>query len=327
MNKYFIRFLNGILFGICTALSVALFWRLGNSIAESAIFGVLALAFECTKMHDLIQWRKRRRSVHGYSFLIKAMLSVFCSFAFALVTIDTKIAKSTDHVLVRNENLSFQEGQISDLDERIEIEKDAISIKLKNLGELDPTWITASQRLTDQIEIHRNVLEDLISEKNSIMRTGLQERLLESDSISDEDIFSIMAERFEIGVDVLLIIILLIIVVLLEISVATTTKEIITSSIVINEEPLNFQEKVLHYTNALFKGKSKPGQRLNSLQSIAINTQLKHSEIRKITEYLKSLKFKGQPILVSVKGKTHSPFSHQNFQKIVTFKLQNKTRA
>lgn len=298
-----------ILVSLSIGLSVNLFVRFSEELYIQGLFALMALAMEMMKLFMLILAKadfmdeSRKKTLAAISrigvYLALAGISGIASLGFTLVSIqDQNIASQTDISSIERESI---QTEIERLD-------DQIDTNIQRYEDLPSDWITHSEEYLNRVESLRSQREERMEELRELQNTT-------DDISSTQDMFVLLGSILDLDGESTMFYMMLLLVILLEISIALTTGTLKRDHPVLEKESnANF----LTYIDALLEGCEEWG-RLNSDSVVSKNTDIPLEECKAYKDKLKSITYKGVPLLSSSKGATKPNFSKENLKKIATF--------
>lgn len=344
-------FLHDALFLICMAMSVGMFIQFGNSWWTMIIMGIVAAVFESTKLYDLLKAKKAYAekntvavATNGFSYLVKAILSVVASVGFALVLLASQqsVAEVSEDTIVLevdsfDENIEYWKSEMDRVTGEISALTEAINRASGNYG----TSIT-------KISSNKPALEASLALAQENWQKAKQEKVDYQKSLQsgEKKIATNPADMFnelttfinairgteELTSQTLMTMLFIAIMVILEISVATTSGNLpeIKEERKVEEvvEVLSAKEEIgsyyMNFIDAMFEGVT-PGDRVNSINKIADITGYSSATVWKIRQSILTMSYKDKRILISKSGGTRAGMNKENMKKVVNFLLENPT--
>lgn len=292
---------NIILFVISMVFTVVLFVQFGSRLYEQILWGSLGVAMEFTKIYLFLvckkHFKEKKRILMIGSFVIYfglAVISAISSLGFAMNTIS---GQSFTAVIANTEKDSIIRD-IKILDREIES-------KTKQMENLPADYITASKRLSEQVQESRVKKEELI-----VKLQGYEKKQIE---VVTEDTFTMLGNFVDISGKQTLLFLLLVMTVLLEISLVITSGDI--------EIKLSLKENraVIHaYIDALF---DSDGKRLLTDRKISEKINMPIDECQRFKKILCTAVYKGKPMISTGRGGSKANYSKESIKKIIDFKF------
>jgi hypothetical protein len=305
-----------VVFPLDMALSINMFIRLNNRIIFQALWGVFAAALTIIKLYLLISSKTKFKTIDNWKKDWKTMFSGIKEYSIYIGLVAVSMMASLGFVFMSTEEQSLQvvkaqeqgsfiENQLLD---ELESNKDQIKIVQGNASDLGYDAVERSEDATSQVaalqERNREIaqeIEALRTKKNSEVET--------ENILSSSDMFTLLGEsvgwsgrdtRFRM---------MIMLIILLEIALNLTTDPIALQIKLKNEN-----SGIDKYIDALFNSGSrrlKPDWRIAEEDNIPIETCIRYREM------LKSITYKGKPIINTKQGGSSANFSLENTKKIV----------
>lgn len=301
-----------ILVGLSMGLSINLFIQFSDATLIKVLFALMATSLELIKLYLLILSkynfsdivRKRFKAIIEFTIYFSlAAISAVASLGFTLVSIQEQSFQAT------SQNYE-QEFQVTSIEREIDSIDQQIDSKLRQQSELPFDYITASERLTDQIEDLRTQRKELVTELDQI----LQQRDTTRETVS-QDMFTLLGEIVNLNGRDTMFYMMIFLVILLEISIALTSGDL-KKEVQLTQN----KDQIVKYIEGLFDTNTN---RLNSDDKVSRATGISLSECHRYKKILSNITWKGSSLITSGRGGTFATFSKENTIKIVMFHIHS----
>lgn len=295
------------LFIVSLTFTLMLFVEFGDEWYQKLLWGGMGFALEIIKlylwMHLKSQWKTEKGAAIA-QFVIYAgiaFVSMIASLGFAMNTIEGQTFTA-----------QVQNIQVDSMVEDLEVIDSQIATKLRQQSELPFDYITASDRLTEQINDLR------LQRKETLERLSAQQETSQGRETESIDTFVLIGRAVGLGGQDTLYYLLLIMVITLEICLVMTSGDI-EKRLIVDENP-----QIISYVNTLFENASSDS-RLTTDDAIHEATGIPISECRKYRNFLANISYGSggvkKPLIESRRGGTKANFTRDGVLKILRFHM------
>lgn len=297
-------------------LSINLFIQFSDKPFIQILFGMLGFSLEAIKLYLLLEAKYhitlrgwKNDAISSIQFVVYfglAFISIVASLGFTLVSIE-------EQTLQFEERREISNFEIEAIQDEIEANRRQIEIVQENATALEFSAVERNEIANEQVRSLQDRNRELIAELSDL-RAEREGQAVE-ERLTSNDMFILLGETVNLNGKDTMFYMMLVLVVLLEIAIAITSGKI--------EREIKLKKSntgIMEYIDALF---GEDGKRLVPDGRISKKLNITIEEASMYRDTLKTITYKGKPMINVRRGGTVANFGKENMKKIVQFHIDS----